>query len=186
MHLLKCVPIGAGLGGGSADGAFAIKALNDFFSVGIPEEKQLAYARRLGSDCAFFIQNQAAYCFGKGDEFENIAVNLKGKWLVLVNPGIHISTVEAYSGIIPKKSHIDLRKVLQEPIASWEGVVKNDFEATLFLKYPLLSEIKKQLYETGAEYAAMSGSGSTLYGIFPEEQDLRRFFPDYTVWQGYL
>ncbi|MCF2489794.1 4-(cytidine 5'-diphospho)-2-C-methyl-D-erythritol kinase [Dyadobacter sp. CY347] len=186
MHLLKSIPIGAGLGGGSADAAFAIKALNEQFDLKISFEKQLAYARRLGSDCAFFIPNKPAYCFEKGDLFEDIELNLKGKWIVLVNPGLHISTVEAYSGIVPKHGGHDLRHVLKEPIANWKFQVKNDFEATLFPKYPLLAEIKEALYEQGASYAAMSGSGSTLFGIFEQEKDLEKHFTGYTVWQGPL
>lgn len=186
MHLLKSIPIGAGLGGGSADAAFAIKALNEQFDLKISFEKQLDYARRLGSDCAFFISNKPAYCFQKGDEFEDIDLNLKGKWIVLVNPGLHISTVEAYSGIVPKRSEHDLRNVLKEPIENWKYKVKNDFEATLFPKYPLLGEIKEALYQQGALYAAMSGSGSTLFGIFELEKDLQKHFADYKVWQGPL
>ena len=186
MHLLKSIPIGAGLGGGSSDAAFAIKALNEQFDLKISFEKQLDYARRLGSDCAFFISNKPAYCFQKGDEFEDIDLNLKGKWIVLVNPGLHISTVAAYSGIVPKWSEHDLRNVLKEPIENWKSKVKNDFEATLFPKYPLLGEIKEALYQQGALYAAMSGSGSTLFGIFELKKDLQKHFADYKVWQGPL
>lgn len=186
IYLLKSIPIGAGLGGGSADAAFAIKALNQHFNLKISFEKQLDYARRLGSDCAFFIPNKPAYCFQKGDVFEDIDLSLKGKWIVLVNPGLHISTAEAYSGIIPKRSEHDLRTVLREPIENWKYKVKNDFEATLFPKYPLLEEIKGALYNEGALYAAMSGSGSTLFGIFDLEKDLTKHFAEFTVWQGLM
>ena len=186
IHLLKAIPIGAGLGGGSADAAFAIKALNDLFELEISFEKQLSYARRLGSDCAFFILNQPAYCFGKGDQFEQIDIGLAGKWIVLVNPGIHISTIEAYAGVVPKPSGSDLREVLRLPVSEWNGMVKNDFEATLFEKYPLLEEIKAELYKQGAAYASMSGSGSTIFGIFDQEKDLVEVFERYKVWQGAL
>ncbi|MCF0061920.1 4-(cytidine 5'-diphospho)-2-C-methyl-D-erythritol kinase [Dyadobacter chenwenxiniae] len=186
MHLLKSIPIGAGLGGGSADAAFAIKALDQHFNLKISFEKQLDYARRLGSDCAFFIPNKPAYCFQKGDISEDIELNLNGRWIVLVNPGMHISTAEAYSGIIPKRSEFDLRIVLKEPIGNWKHKVKNDFEATLFPKYPLLAEIKEALYKQGAGYAAMSGSGSTLFGIFDLEKDLSKHFAEFVVWQGRL
>ncbi|WP_031528900.1 4-(cytidine 5'-diphospho)-2-C-methyl-D-erythritol kinase [Dyadobacter crusticola] len=186
IHLLKGIPIGAGLGGGSADAAFTIKALNEFFDLNISFEKQLSYARRLGSDCAFFILNQPAYCFGKGDEFEPIDIKLKGKWIVLVNPGIHISTVEAYSGIKPQRSDADLRSLLSKPIGTWKDHVKNDFEATLFPKYALLSEIKEELYKQGALYASMSGSGSTIFGIFEQEADLANDFSQFKIWQGIL
>ncbi|MEO6684847.1 MAG: 4-(cytidine 5'-diphospho)-2-C-methyl-D-erythritol kinase [Dyadobacter sp.] len=186
IHLLKAVPIGAGLGGGSSDAAFTIKALNELFGLEISLEKQLDYARRLGSDCAFFIENKPVYCFDKGDHFEEIGLKLNGKWMVLVNPELHISTAEAYAGIQPLKSEIDLRDVLKLSMESWKGIVKNDFETSLFPKYPLLKEIKEDLYNRGAKYAAMSGSGSTLFGIFEKETDLSGDFGQYKVWQGYL
>jgi len=186
MHLLKTIPVGAGLGGGSADAAFAIKALNSQFNLKISFENQLAYARRLGSDCAFFILNKPAYCFEKGDKFEQMEVGLAGKWIVLVNPKIHISTVEAYAGIKAKPSEVDLREILKLPIDQWEGQVINDFEATLFPKYPLLKEIKRKLYELGAQYASMSGSGSTIFGIFDGPKDLENNFEKLSVWQGII
>lgn len=186
MHLLKAIPIGAGLGGGSSDAAFAIRALNDFFKLNISFEKQLDYARRLGSDCAFFILNKPAYCFQKGDRFEDIDLKLAGKWIVLVNPGIHISTIEAYAGIKPAAAKTNLRDDLKGPVADWATRIKNDFEATLFPKYPLLKEIKQRLYADGAEYASMSGSGSTVYGIFEKQKNLNNYFKNYKVWQGLL
>lgn len=186
MHLLKAVPIGAGLGGGSSDAAFTIKALNTLFDLKISVEKQIDYARSLGSDCAFFIRNEPAYCFNKGDEFEKININLKDKWIVLANPGLHISTVEAYSGIKPQQSGQDLRIELQKPIAFWKNSVKNDFEATLFEKYGLLREIKEKFYKLGAVYASMSGSGSTVYGIFDEETNLSHQFAGCKIWQGLM
>ena len=186
LHLLKSIPVGAGLGGGSSDAAFAIKALNQYFDLRISFEKQIEYARRLGSDCAFFILIEPAYCFEKGDQFEDIDLSLKGKWIVLVNPGIHISTVEAYAGIVARPSNVDLRDVLKRPVTEWKYYVKNDFEATLFPKYPLLEELKAKIYECGAEYASMSGSGSTIFGIFDQEVNLRSHFQSFVVWQGFL
>ncbi len=186
IHLLKAVPIGAGLGGGSADAAFTIKALSELFSLNMSVAQQQDYARKLGSDCAFFIENKPNFCFGKGDEFEQINVCLTGMHLVLVHPGIHISTAEAYAGIKPKKPASDLRKLLQQPIDQWRTGVINDFEEALFPGYPLLSDIKSELYKRGAVYASMSGSGSTLYGIFRDVPDLSNNFRDFTVWQGEL
>jgi len=186
IHLLKAVPIGAGLGGGSADAAFTIKALNDLFLLDISLEKQLDYARRLGSDCAFFIENKPVYCFDKGDQFEETGLTLAGKWIILINPGLHISTVEAYSGVIPEKSDYDLREILKESVSNWKDIVKNDFEKSLFPKFPVLKEIKDLLYKEGAAYAAMSGSGSTLFGIFEKENDLSAIFKNYKIWQGTL
>jgi len=186
IHLLKAIPIGAGLGGGSADAAFMIYALNEQFNLKISLKKQLDYARRLGSDCAFFIINKPVYCFQKGDHFEDIDLKLAGKWIVLINPGVHISTPEAYAGVIPAVPESDLRDLLKEPVLSWKNTIKNDFETTLFPKYPLLKTIKEDLYNLGATYAAMSGSGSTLYGIFENEIDLTSRFKDFNIWQGLL
>ncbi|MHA4736988.1 4-(cytidine 5'-diphospho)-2-C-methyl-D-erythritol kinase [Dyadobacter sp. MSC1_007] len=186
IHLLKAVPIGAGLGGGSSDAAFTIKALNQMLDLGIDIDKQEEYARKLGSDCAFFIRNKPMYCFEKGDKFEDIEIDIAGKWIVLINPGIHISTIEAYSGVVAKRSAVDLRTVLCKPVSEWKGRIENDFEATLFKKYPLLAEIKETLYTRGAGYAAMSGSGSTIFGIFEKEKNLKDHFSDFRLWQGFL
>jgi 4-diphosphocytidyl-2-C-methyl-D-erythritol kinase len=186
IHLLKAVPIGAGLGGGSADAAFTIKALNQLFSLNISLGKQQDYARTLGSDCAFFIENEPMFCFGKGDQFENIALRLTGKWIVLVNPGLHISTAEAYAGIVPRVPNTDLRTLLNLPFEEWKGKIENDFEESLFPKYPILAEYKQRLYDLGARYASMSGSGSTLYGIFDSEVEIKNNFGDSIVWQGEL
>jgi 4-diphosphocytidyl-2-C-methyl-D-erythritol kinase len=186
IHLLKAIPIGAGLGGGSADAAFTISTLNKLFDLNISEEKQIDYARRLGSDCAFFILNKPMYCYGKGDQFEITDLSLAGKWIVMVNPGIHISTVEAYSGVKPAQPETNLRTLTSSPVSTWKDTVRNDFEAGIFEKYPVLDEIKQSLYQKGALYAAMSGSGSTLYGIFESETDLSGHFDRYNVWQGML
>lgn len=186
IHLLKAVPIGAGLGGGSADAAFTIKALNQLFSLDISPEQQQNYARQLGSDCAFFIENKPMYCFGKGDEFEEIALRLTGNWIVLVNPGLHISTAEAYAGVAPQRPKVDLRELLQRPIEQWRDFVINDFEENLFKNHPVLPQIKNRLYDLGAQYASMSGSGSTVYGIFNQEPHLANNFRNSTVWKGEL
>lgn len=186
IHLHKVVPIGAGMGGGSADCAFTIKTLNEFFALHLSVEQMENYARKLGSDCAFFIQNRPQYCFGKGDEFANIAIDLAGKYIVLVNPNIHISTAEAYSGVKPQKSNIDLQEVLQKPVNEWKDLVKNDFEKHLLPKYPIIENIKNQLYELGATYASMTGSGSTVFGVFDEEIETKIHFEKYSIWQGKL
>ncbi len=186
IHLLKAVPIGAGLGGGSADAAFTIRALNDQFGLGLSTEHQQNYARQLGSDCAFFIENKPMYCFGKGDQFEEIDLRLTGKWIVLVNPGLHISTAEAYAGVIPQQPAEDLRSLLRQPIATWRDHVLNDFELSLFSRHAILGKYKQMLYELGAQYASMSGSGSTLYGIFANQVQLTNKFGNSMVWQGEL
>jgi 4-diphosphocytidyl-2-C-methyl-D-erythritol kinase len=186
MHLHKIVPIGAGLGGGSADAAFALKLLNDQFTLGLSVSHLQVYARKLGSDCAFFIENKPAYCLEKGDVFEEIAIDLSGYYILLVYPNIAISTAEAYVNVRPRKPEQSLRQHLQEPIETWRHVVHNDFEASLFPSYPVLSEIKQQLYDSGAVYASMSGSGSTVYGIFNAPPLVPNQFSDYNVWQGRL
>jgi 4-diphosphocytidyl-2-C-methyl-D-erythritol kinase len=186
INLHKVVPIGAGLGGGSADCAFTIKTLNDFFELNLSVTLMEDYARKLGSDCAFFIQNRPQFCVGKGDEFSEINIDLSGKYIVLVNPNIHISTVEAYSGVRPEKPEVDLKKILQSPINQWVNIVKNDFEIHLLPKYPVIANIKNQLYTYGAAYASMTGSGSTVFGIFEEEINLQEQFSGYSIWQGKL
>ncbi len=184
IHLHKIIPMGAGLGGGSADGAFTLKMLNEIYSLGLTNEELKDLARKLGSDCAFFIDNKPVFCFEKGDRFEDFDLDLSQKFIVLVNPDIHISTAEAYSGVTAKKSDIPLKSALKEPIHTWKSSIKNDFEEHLLLKYPALSEIKETLYAQGALYASMTGSGSTVYGIFENTCQLQDVFPSYTVWNG--
>lgn len=186
IHLHKIVPIGAGLGGGSADAAFALKLLNDRFGLGLSVSSLENYARQLGSDCAFFVKNQPMYCLERGDVFEEIAVDLRGYHLLLVYPNLAISTAEAYAAIRPRHPETPLRNDLQAPIDTWRITIHNDFEDSLFLKYPVLSKIRHQLYEAGAVYASMSGSGSTVYGIFNAPVTPPNQFRDYSVWQGKL
>lgn len=185
-HLHKIVPIGAGLGGGSADAAFMLTLLNEQFDLNIPVVRLEEYARLLGSDCAFFIQNRPVYCLEKGDVFTEIAVDLSNYYLLLVYPNVAISTAEAYASIRPRLPDVPLRDLLQEPIETWRENVHNDFEDSLFPRYPILGQIKQQLYDAGALYASMSGSGSTVYGIFNTPAGAPNQFQDYSVWQGRL
>ncbi|GAB3505930.1 4-(cytidine 5'-diphospho)-2-C-methyl-D-erythritol kinase [Spirosoma knui] len=186
MHLLKIVPIGAGLGGGSADAAFALKLLNDRFALGLGVAELEAYARQLGSDCAFFVQNRPQYCIEKGDVFDEVNIGLSGYHIMLVYPNLAISTAEAYANVRPHQPEIPLNQQLNSSIETWRETIHNDFEDSLFLKYPVLSAIKQQLYELGAVYASMSGSGSTVYGIFNAPVTTPNQFKDYSVWQGRL
>ena len=186
IFLLKGIPIGAGLGGGSSDAAFMIKLLNNTAGLQLSDKQMEEYARKLGSDCAFFIRNKPTYCYGKGDQLEDISFSLKGYFLYLVNPGIHISTAEAYSGIKPSEAAIDLKKVLTQPLSEWKDVVVNDFEYTIFNQYPLLAKLKSDLYEAGALYASMSGSGSSVYGIFENPPQIDNKFKNGFVWVGEL
>ena len=186
IHLHKVIPMGAGLGGGSADGAFMLKMLNEVYELKLSNDELKDFARKLGSDCAFFIENRPVFCYNKGDEFEDFKLDLKGKFVVLVNPDIHISTAEAYSGVSPKKPEIALKTALSQPISEWKKIVKNDFEENLLLKYPTIAAVKATLYQAGAVYASMTGSGSTVYGIFEQESDLKSSFPNFAMWQGVL
>ncbi len=186
IYLLKRIPIGAGLGGGSSDAAFMIKLLNRSFHLELSEAQMEDYARKLGSDCAFFIRNKPVYCYGKGDQFEDIPLSLKGRFICLVNPGIHIPTAEAYSGIRPSETATDLKAILAQPLPEWKNIVVNDFEPTIFKKYPLIANIKSLLYEAGALYASMSGSGSSVYGIFENLPEMDNKFKNCFVWQREL
>ncbi len=166
IYLHKRIPIGAGLGGGSSDAAFMLKALNSCFSLQLSEEKLLSYASELGSDCSFFISNKTAIAKGRGEILAPWAIDLNLYKVALVYPEIHISTSEAYSSVRPHEPESRLEAVLSTPPGSWRGSLKNDFEEPVFNKYPEISGIKDKLYQLGAVYASMSGSGSTVFGIF--------------------
>lgn len=181
VHLHKVIPMGAGMGGGSADGAFALQLANDLFELNLTTVELQNMARQLGSDCAFFIENKPAFCFDRGDQFHETPLNLAGKQLVIVNPNIHISTAEAYAGVQPRKWQIGLKRAILQPIETWKENIKNDFEDSLLPKYPIIEEIKQQLYAYGAVYASMTGSGSTVYGIFNEKPKLQGAFGGFTV-----
>ena len=169
IHLLKNIPIGAGLGGGSSDGAFMIKLLNEKFSLGISITKMEKYAKQLGADCAFFIKNKVCYAEGIGSEFSAIELDLKSYHFVIVKPEVSVSTAEAYGSISPNSDRSPLRNLILSPIQDWKNTVINDFEAGIFEKYPQIREIKEELYESGAIYASMSGSGSAVFGIFKDK-----------------
>jgi 4-diphosphocytidyl-2-C-methyl-D-erythritol kinase len=181
IHLHKNIPIGAGLGGGSADAAFSLKALNQLQGLGLSREVLEAYALALGSDCPFFIANEPKIAKGRGEIFEDVQINLSGWQILLVFPGIHVSTKEAYTGITPKKADYNLTGTLSQSPENWRGVIKNDFEPVVFDKYPAIAAIKNEMYEIGAVYASMSGTGSCVYGIFPVHVDI----PQPASWQNY-
>ncbi len=166
MHLHKVIPLGAGLGGGSADGAFTIKLINQVFDLGLSVSVMESYARQLGSDCPFFIKNQAALAFDKGDQLKRIEIDLSGYYLVLVKPDVYISTAVAYAGISPKIPDMPVNKIIQLPVEEWKRRLKNDFETSIFKIHPVLSEIKDTLFRSGAVYASMSGSGSAMFALF--------------------
>jgi 4-diphosphocytidyl-2-C-methyl-D-erythritol kinase len=167
MHLHKTIPMGAGLGGGSADGAFTLVALNQLFNLQIPEQALLDYALQLGSDCPFFIINTPAFATGRGEILKPINLYLDGYSIVIVNPGIAISTKLAFSLITPKVPDTNMEAIICEPVTSWKEKLINDFEQPIFNSFPELANIKETLYQKGAVYASMTGTGSTVYGIFP-------------------
>ena len=169
IHMYKHIPTGAGLGGGSADAAFMIKLLNEKFKLGLGIEKMEEYAASLGADCAFFIQNKPVFATGIGNIFEPIQLSLKGYYLVLVKPDIFVSTKDAFSLIQPMKPTQSLKEIARMPVETWRATMKNDFELSVFQKYPEIAAIKDKLYDMGAIYASMSGSGSSVYGIFREQ-----------------
>ncbi len=167
IFLEKLSPVGAGLGGGSSDAAFALKILNDLCSLGLSEEQLAGYAARLGSDCAFFIYNRPMVGEGRGEILTDYPIDLSAYELQVLTPeGISVSTADAYRGIQPHIPETSLRDVLARPIAEWDGLLVNDFETTVFTKHPELAAIKKSLYDSGALYASMSGSGSALFAIY--------------------
>jgi 4-diphosphocytidyl-2-C-methyl-D-erythritol kinase len=187
IHLHKILPMGAGVGGGSADGAFALKMLNEIFELNLSTETLQNLASQMGSDCPFFIENTPKFCYGKGTEFEDIALDLKGKHILLVNPQIHVSTAEAYAGIVPQKPNVSLKEILKSPVSDWKGVLVNDFEKTILINHPKIAQVKNQLYDMGAQYASMTGSGSTVFGIFEGEETLEvQSFVNYIFWKGIL
>lgn len=184
IHLLKTLPIGAGMGGGSADAAFTLRALKDFYELTISDFEAKELLAKVGSDCPFFWNNKPAFVFGRGEKMRPIELDLSEYHIALVNPGIHISTKEAYAGITPQNPPIDLGMLEFLDVESWKESVRNDFEDSIFPNYPVLAEIKQQLYDLGAVYASMTGSGSTLYGLFKNEVKLPKDWKDYQCWTG--
>lgn len=166
IHLYKNIPMGAGLGGGSSNGAACLQLLNQKFQLGIPENDLIRYALELGSDCPFFILNKPCYAEGRGEQMELIRLDLSAYEFLLVNPGIHVSTATAFGEIEPALPDSNLKDLVQQPIQNWKNQIINDFEAPVFKKHPELAQIKSKLYDSGALYASMTGTGSTVYGVF--------------------
>ena len=167
IFLEKTSPVGAGLGGGSADAAFTLKMLNEICSLGLDEDRLAGYAARLGSDCAFFIYNRPMIGEGRGEILTEYSLDLEGLDLQVLTPeGVAVSTADAYRGIRPSEPEVSLREALSRPVDQWKDCLVNDFEVTVFDKYPELAAIKKSLYDSGAVYASMSGSGSALFALY--------------------
>jgi 4-diphosphocytidyl-2-C-methyl-D-erythritol kinase len=175
MHLHKNIPMGAGLGGGSADGAFALKMLNEKCGLNLSEHQLIQYALQLGSDCPFFILNQPCFAEGRGEKLQPLSLDLSAYQFVIINPGIHINTGWAFSQLAPKQAAKPVKAIIAQPIDTWQKELVNDFEAPVFSAHPEIRTIKENLYTQGAVYASMSGSGSTVYGIFEKGHDLSAF-----------
>lgn len=186
VHLHKVIPTGAGLGGGSADAAFFINLLNDALEIGLAWGEKHHYAKQLGSDCSFFIANRPAFCFERGDQFESVLLDLSGWDIVLVKPPVHVSTADAYAGITPKPAAESPEDIVALPVEQWKDKLVNDFEETVFAKYPEIAAIKTELYTMGATYACMSGSGATVFALFKNAPDLNNKFDNCFVHTGKL
>lgn len=186
IHLHKIIPMGAGLGGGSADGAYALRLLNSIFDLKLPTEQMRGYAAQLGSDCAFFVGDEPMIGTGRGEILTPVSVNLSGYSLVLVKPNVHVSTKDAYAGLSPKKPLRAIKEILARPVADWQRMLVNDFEPNVFQKFPEIEQIKKRLLELGASYACMSGSGATVFALFEKPASLHRQFSGCNYWEGAL
>jgi 4-diphosphocytidyl-2-C-methyl-D-erythritol kinase len=179
IHLHKAIPAGGGLGGGSADAAFTLLLLNRKFDLNLTEDDLQRYALELGSDCPFFIKNAPCLATGRGEVLQPHPLHLSGYKIVLVNPGIHINTGWAFTQIQPGPPHVNLAAILQRPVLEWQHHLFNVFEPPVFRLHPTIKEIKEALYRKGADYASMSGSGATVYGLFKTDHTLTFSFPQH-------
>jgi 4-diphosphocytidyl-2-C-methyl-D-erythritol kinase len=185
IHLHKIVPMGAGLGGGSADAAFTLVLINEIGKLGLSREKLNEYAAALGSDCSFFVDPRPQMGLGRGEQLQPASVSLKGYFLVIVKPPVHVSTRDAYAGVTPAMPAQPLPEILRQPVHLWRNSLVNQFEESVFARYPLIREAKEEMYRQGAAYASMSGSGASVFGIFSSEVNLRSAFPGMTYWAGF-
>jgi 4-diphosphocytidyl-2-C-methyl-D-erythritol kinase len=183
VYLHKTLPMGAGLGGGSADAAFFINLLNEQFELQLSELERIDIAKQLGSDCAFFIKNKPVFAFEKGDVFKDIKLDLSQYYIAIIYPNVHSNTKEAYSLVKPHRPHRSILEIIRQPITSWKHELLNDFEISIFNKYPIVEKTKNDLYNLGALYASMSGSGSAVFGIFEKLPDLRHL-SQFSHWVG--
>ncbi len=186
MHLNKIIPMGAGLGGGSSDGAFTLKLLNEIFKLELSNTQLQKYASQLGSDCPFFIPNRPSFVTGRGEKLKKTALDLSGWNLLIIHPLIHINTAEAFRNVIRKKSKHPLHELPNWNLKKWPSWIENDFEGYAFQTYPKLKNIKETLYRKGAIYAGMSGSGSAIFGFFHEKIKIPKSWSNYTCFQSTL
>lgn len=185
IHLHKNIPMGAGLGGGSSDAAFALKLMNNIFDLHLDDFFLEEYAAKLGSDCPFFIKNTSKIARGRGEILTPIDLSLKDSYLVLINPGVHIGTQEAYAGVTPAAPKVKLEEVLADR-SRWKTELVNDFEESVFKNHPELAELKEKMYSAGAYYAAMSGSGSSVFGLFEEKPNELKWNESNFIFEAHL
>ncbi|HUS86098.1 MAG TPA: 4-(cytidine 5'-diphospho)-2-C-methyl-D-erythritol kinase [Bacteroidales bacterium] len=184
IHLHKAIPMGAGLGGGSSDSAFMLRYLNRYFRLGLCNKDMWEIALKIGSDCPFFIENRPAFAEGRGEKLKGVSRVLTGYHILIIHPGIQISTANAYAGSKPEIPSVNLMELYERPVKTWNGVIENDFESWVFRKYPEIKRIKEKLYSSGAVYSSMSGSGSAVYGIYTGSPPASIFNGKYWKWQG--
>lgn len=186
MHLHKIIPMGAGLGGGSSDGAHTLRVLNRVFQLKLNEKQLREHASALGSDCSFFIFDQPMLGQGRGEVLSPLPLLLRGYYLVVVKPDVHVSTAEAYRAITPRSDRTALETMLKAPISDWKDFLENDFEKSVFAQFPVIRKLKELMYSLGAVYASMSGSGSSVYGLFENKVDHELAFTTHQGWSGWL
>lgn len=186
IYLYKRIPTGAGLGGGSSDAAYMMRMLNEAFTLNLTSEEMERRIAKMGADCAFFIQERPSYATGIGDILSPIQLSLKGMYLLLVKPPTFVSTQEAYKGVVPRQPQHELLQALSAPVETWRETVGNDFELSVFRHHPNIAAIKQTLYDMGAVYASMSGSGSSVYGLFKHPIETLNVFSDCFVHQQVL
>lgn len=188
IHLLKNIPPGAGLGGGSSNAASILKLINKTYSLGLTNDELRQFALKIGADCPFFIDNKPAFASNIGDKLDEINLSLDNYYFVLIKPAIAVSTKVAYELIIPNKPEVSLMEIVKKPIEEWKQFMHNDFEIPLTKKHPIIKKIKRCLYNNGAVYASMSGSGPSVYGFFIDRPNKSLFdnFPNYFIWKNYL
>lgn len=186
VHLHKGIPLGAGLGGGSSDAACIVKVINRHFGLNLDSSVHKSLALELGSDCAFFIDCEPSAATGRGEVLTPVKHVLSGYYLVLINPGVEISTKEAYQNCHPAVPATSLTNLIEQPVGDWKSLILNDFEEFAFKKFPVIGELKSQLYSAGALFSLMSGSGSSVFGVFSEKPELPERIKKYVIWEGTL
>ena len=186
IHLHKAIPVGAGLGGGSSDASFLLKAINKYFKLGIGQEDLKITALELGSDCPFFIDCNPSYATGRGEILQPVIPFLEGYYIVIINPRININTKEAYQNCKPSYPSDTLLRLIDRPITKWRKLILNDFETFVFDRHPVTNQIKKDMYESGAIFSSLSGSGSSLFGIFRNRPNIPESLKELVIWEGIM